>query len=103
MRGDAGIKISKVSSNIVNIKIPSIEVDYYPIWRADGESEPELFHRATKYATELLRRHECGEPYAIGYREQEDGKIHMVIRMTKDSGRIILQRILGIDEDFKPI
>jgi hypothetical protein len=95
------IKVTKLEQDIVNLEIPRIEVKRYPIWRSNDESDDALYKRAQKYARELIKRHDSGEPYAIGYREYKDGELHMVIRQVRDG--VIFQKVLGFDDDFKEI
>ncbi len=95
------VLVDYVGKNIVNLRIPHLEVDHYPIYRNDDESDADLRHRVNLYADELIKRHDAGEPYAIGYREWSDGKVRLVVR--KVEGEKILERVIGLDDDFRAI
>lgn len=104
MEENQEIKVTKINECIVNLEVPSIDIRHYPIYKtSDLESDGELFARAAEFGKELIRRHNEGEIYAIGYRQWKDGKIHLVLRKTTDGGKTILQRVLGVDEKFQPI
>lgn len=98
---ESGIRVSRIAGNVVELEVPEIEVKHYPVYRLDGESDGELFQRAVEFGDELIRRHDKGEIYCVGYRFCQDGKVHLVLRKTTNEG--LTQRILGVDDDFKAI
>lgn len=93
------IKVTKLESKIVTLEVPKIDVKHYPIYAIDdSEEDGHLFARAAEYGEELIRRHDRGETYAIGYRMWKNGKIHLVLRRVVNGK--LMQRIVGVDDDF---
>jgi hypothetical protein len=91
--------IYKLAEGVATLEIPEIDVKNYPIYRDDNEDDNSLFGRINAYADELVRRHDVGEPYALGYRViRSNEPPRLIIRKVVDGRRY--EKILGIDHDF---